>query len=60
MKPSHDSLDALAYYGATLVPDIIVGAHLSELTTANGAKVLDWTSGQVSGRTMVSPQCPRY
>ncbi|GAB7328318.1 hypothetical protein MBLNU13_g00316t2 [Cladosporium sp. NU13] len=48
MKPSHDSLDALAYYGANFVPDIIAGAHLSELTTANGVKILDWTSGQMA------------
>ena len=50
MKPSHDNLGAVGYYGADLVQDVIVGAQLSEVTTANGAKILDWTSGQVSGR----------
>ena len=50
MKPAHDSLEAVGYYGADLVQDVIVGAQLSEVTTANGAKILDWTSGQVSGR----------
>jgi hypothetical protein len=50
MKPAHNSLslDAVGYYGADIVQDIIVGAQLSEITTANGAKILDWTSGQVS------------
>lgn len=50
MKPAHNSLEAVGYYGADLVQDVIVRAQLSELTTANGAKILDWTSGQVSGR----------
>lgn len=49
-KPSHDSLEAVGYYGADLVQDVVVGAQLSEVTTANGAKIFDWTSGQVSGR----------
>lgn len=48
MKPANNSLEAVAYYGADLVQDVIVGAQLSEVTTANGAKILDWTSGQVS------------
>jgi hypothetical protein len=48
MEPSHNSLEAVAYYGADVVQDVIVGAQLSEITTAHGAKILDWTSGQVS------------
>ena len=50
IKPAHDSLEAVGYYGADLVQDVIVGAQLSQVTTANGAKILDWTSGQVSGK----------
>jgi hypothetical protein len=48
MKLANNSLEAVAYYGADLVQDVVVGAQLSEVTTANGAKILDWTSGQVS------------
>jgi len=52
MKPAHNSLslDAVGYYGADIVQDVIFGAQLSEITTASGAKILDWTSGQVSGK----------
>jgi hypothetical protein len=49
MKSSqHNSIEAVAYYGADIVQGVIVGAQLSEITTADGARILDWTSGQVS------------
>lgn len=58
MKPANNSLEAVAYFGADLVQDVIVGAQLSEITTASGAKTLDWTSGQVSqSGTMLLPPC---
>jgi hypothetical protein len=48
MESSTHNLDAIAYYGADFIPDLIVGACGSELTASNGKKILDWTSGQVS------------
>jgi hypothetical protein len=48
MGSINHSLDAIAYYGANSIPDIIVSAQGSELTTFNGTRILDWTSGQVS------------
>ena len=48
MKSINRSLDAIAYYGADFIPDVIVGAEGSEVITSNGTRILDWTSGQVS------------
>lgn len=50
MKYVNNSLGAVGYYGADFVPDVIVGAQLSEVITSDGARILDWTSGQVSRR----------
>lgn len=35
-------------YGTTFIPDIVCGAKGLYVYTANGHKVLDWTSGQMS------------
>jgi hypothetical protein len=52
MGPTNHNLDAVAHYGADFIPDIIVSARGSELTTSNGTKILDWTSGQVSKKPL--------
>jgi hypothetical protein len=48
MGSTNHNLDAIANFGADFIPDIIVSAQGSELTTSDGTKILDWTSGQVS------------
>jgi hypothetical protein len=58
MESSTHNLDAIAYYGADFIPDLIVGARGSELTTSNGKKILDWTSGQVSEKTQPETRSP--
>ena len=55
MGPTNHNLDAIAHYGADFIPDIIVSARGSELTTSDGKKIIDWTSGQVSDRTPKHP-----
>jgi adenosylmethionine-8-amino-7-oxononanoate aminotransferase len=47
---SDNNLDAVGNFGADIIPDVIVGAQGSEYITSNGRRVLDWTSGQVSGK----------
>jgi hypothetical protein len=43
-----NDLATVGYFGADIVPDVIIGAQGSEYITSNGRRVLDWTSGQVS------------
>jgi 4-aminobutyrate aminotransferase-like enzyme len=45
-----NDLAAVGNFGADIIPDVIVGAQGSEYITSNGRRLLDWTSGQVSGR----------
>jgi adenosylmethionine-8-amino-7-oxononanoate aminotransferase len=46
----NDNNLAVENSGADIIPDVIVGAQGSEYITSNGRRVLDWTSGQVSGK----------
>jgi adenosylmethionine-8-amino-7-oxononanoate aminotransferase len=47
-----NDLAAVGNFGADIIPDVIVSAQGSEYITSNGRRVLDWTSGQVSGNQL--------